>query len=307
MSHFGRFRVSGKDAAVLLHHLTTNNIKKLQPDQGCDAILISNKARVLDWLQIWRESGDSYLVLTSPNRRELFAPHARKFVLYQQDVTIEDVTERTALMGIFGTGVDTAVKDADGEASLDVPLNGVVYSLWDEHPLWLSGTRRLPGNGMLIGGNDAGALEKMAISSGAVLCDDVTYNSLRIEAGIPVTGLELTDEINPWEANFNFAISLDKGCYNGQEIIARLNTYKKIKQRLMGVRLESALPMGERFVLRSNGRNAGLLTSSATSSHLGAIGLAFIRTDYQEIGTVLEVESLPSQKAVICELPFGEA
>lgn len=306
MSHFGRFRVSGKDAATLLHHLTTNDIKKLQPSQGCDAILISNKARVLDWLQIWRESEDAYLVLTSPNRRDLFAPHARKFVLYQQDVTIEDVTGRGALMGVFGAGLNTALKTAHDDAELDVPLNGVVYSQWQEHPLWLSGTRRLPGNGALVGSDDGKALEDLAQSCGAMLCDDATYNAHRIEAGIPVTGLELTDEVNPWEANFDFAISLAKGCYNGQEVIARLNTYKKIKQRLMGVRLESALPMGERFVLRSHGRSAGILTSSAKSAQFGAIGLAFIRSDYQEAGQELDVESLPSQKAIVSNLPFGE-
>lgn len=304
MSHFGRFRVSGKDAAVLLHHLTTNNIKKLRVDEGCDAILISNKARVLDWLQIWRESQDSYLVLTSPNRRALFAPHALKFVLYKQDVSIEDLTEKSALYGLFGQNLDAALATLGVEALADAPANTVAKIELEGTPVWLSRTRRLPGNGLLLGSESGQALQILAEKLGAVPCDDATYNTLRIEAGIPVAGLELTEDINPWEANFDFAISLDKGCYNGQEVIARLNTYKKIKQRLLGVRLETALPNGERRALLQNGRNAGVLTSSAHSPRHGAIGLGFIRTDFQEAGQVLEVQSTPPQNAVVSALPF---
>ena len=79
LSHFGLFRVTGAEAAALLHHLTTNDIKKLVPGRGIDAALVNNKARLLDVLTIIRpeEAPGQYRVLTSPNRRELFAPHAR--------------------------------------------------------------------------------------------------------------------------------------------------------------------------------------------------------------------------------------
>ena len=298
MSHFGRFRISGKDAAVLLHHLTTNNIKKLRDGEGCDAILVSNKARVLDWLQVWRE-GESFLVLTSPNRRAMFAPHARKFVLYRQDVAIEDVSERGAMLGFFGDGalgvLSAQAADAPLNASIKIEIEGV--------EIYFSRTRRLPGNGVLVWSEDAELLQKLARESGAQICDDATFNALRIAAGIPVAGLELTEDINPWEANLDFAISMDKGCYNGQEVIARLHTYKKIKQRLMGLKLEKAFPSGERIALKSQGRNAGVLTSSANAEG-GAIGLGFVRGDFQTIGQVLESGSTPGQKAVVCALPF---
>jgi folate-binding protein YgfZ len=299
MSHFGRFRVSGKDAAVLLHHLTTNNIKKLRDGQGCDAILVSNKARVLDWLQIWREGAD-FLVLTSPNRRALFAPHAQKFVLYRQDVKIEDVSEHGALMGFFGDGALGVLPPA----AADSPLNALIKADCEGVQLFFSRTRRLPGDGVLAWSDNAEKLQQIARDSGAQNCDDATFNALRITAGIPVAGLELTEEINPWEANFDYAISLDKGCYNGQEVIARLHSYKKIKQRLMGLKLESAFAAGERIALKSEGRSAGVLTSSANVED-GAIGLGFVRGDFQTVGQELETGSTPVQKAVVCALPFG--
>lgn len=303
LSHFGRFRVSGADAATLLHHLTTNNIKKLQDGQGCDAILISNKARVLDWLSIWRE-GAEYSVLTSPNRRAMFAPHAQKFVLYRQEVKFSDETENGALFGLFGDAARGVLAAWNAEEVLDAPLNSVLQMDVHGVVIKLSRARRLPGSGVLLQSNNREGLQQLVAASGVALCEDATYNALRIEAGIPVAGLELTEDINPWEANLDFAISLDKGCYNGQEIVARLNTYQKIKQRLMGLRLESALETGPRVALKSEARDAGVLTSSSHSPRLGAIGLGFIRTDFQEEGRALQVGSTPFQKAEVAKLPF---
>ena len=303
MSHFGRFRVSGSDAATLLHHLTTNHIKKLQSGQGCEAILISNKAHVLDWLTIWRE-GAEYSVLTSPNRRAMFASHAQKFVLYKQEVKFEDETESGALFGLFGENARGVLANWNAEEILDAPLNSVLKLEVQGIEIKLLRTRRLPGNGVLVQSDNREGLQKLTADSEVPLCDDATYNAIRIEAGIPVAGLELTEDINPWEANLDFAISLDKGCYNGQEIVARLNTYQKIKQRLMGLHLESALENGPRVALKSESRDAGVLTSSAVSPKFGAIGLGFIRTDFQDAGRNLEAQSTPPQAVRVANLPF---
>jgi folate-binding protein YgfZ len=230
MSHLGRFIVRGKDAAALLHHLTTNDIKKLKSGEGCDAILITNKARVLDWLTIWRE-GDEYHVLTSPNRRVMFVSHAQKFILFRQEVEFQDVSEQGALFGLFGANIVEVLARLNAESILQSPFKGrIEVSIGIEMAgvgLDVSRTRRLPGEGVLIECDDGDVFQNLMREIKLPHCDDETYNVLRIEAGLPVTGLELTEDINPWEAELGFAISLDKGCYNGQEIIARLNTYQR--------------------------------------------------------------------------------
>lgn len=303
LSHFGRFCVSGKDAAALLHHLTTNDIKKLESGAGCDAVLLTSKARILDWLEIWRD-GEQYLVLTSPNRRAIFAPHAQKFILYRQEVKIEDISETGACFGLFGGELPKVLAGWESGSVLDSPMHSLQKTEIDGTAVTFSRTRRLPGTGVLLWSDDAAKLQELVENSSAQLCDDALYNRLRVEAGIPVTGLELTEAVNPWEANFDSAISLDKGCYNGQEVVARLHSYKKIKQRLMGLQLENALPLGESIALKSEGRAAGMLTSSAVSPELGAIGLGYIRTNYQKEGQVLELESTPAQKVTVQALPF---
>ena len=287
LSHFGRFRFAGADAATLLHHLTTNDIKGLQPGAGCEAVLVNHKARVLDWLTVFRQD-DALLTITSPNRRALLRPHAEKFILFRQDVKIEDVTEDTAMWGLFGPGAEEFLQTR-GMAAMP--------------------TRRLPGGGFFVWG-DAVELQAMVQGSGLPICDDETYNVLRVEAGLPVAGLELTENVNPWEVGLDFAISLHKGCYNGQEVIARLHTYKKVKQGLMGLRLERVIAMShlatQPVKLEAAGREAGFLTSSVDSPRFGAIALGYVRGDYQKPGQELTAQAPDgAQSATVRALPFG--
>jgi aminomethyltransferase len=306
MSHFGRFVCRGKDAAALLHHLTTNDIKRLKSGEGCDAALVTNKARVLDWLTLWRRD-DDFLVMTSPNRRELFAPHARRFVLFRQDIQIEDVTETSALWGLFGPQVKDVLESWGAAGVLDAPFNRQHEVEIGGATLRLARTARLPGAGVLVASDDRAALQRAVEASGLPLADDGTYNVLRVEAGLPVAGLELTEEFNPWEAGLDAAISLHKGCYNGQEVVARLNTYGKVKQRLCGLKLQTPLPLGARAALQSEGKNAGVLTSSALSPRLGAIGLGYVRNAFLSPGTALQIEHEGrAQTATVAELPFTE-
>ncbi len=294
MSHFGRFVVSGKDAATLLHHLTTNDIKSLKVGQNCEAALISSKARMLDLLTVLRREND-FLVVTSPNRRAMFASHLRGFVLYRQDVTVEDVTESGALFGLFGSNrnrvLDVQLLPAE---TRKVTQNGDDF--------WVVQTSRLPLDGVLVGGDSRENLAKYVEESGAPFCDNETYNVLRIESGVPATGLELTEDVNPWEAGLSGAISLSKGCYNGQEIVARLNTYQKVKRSLRGLKLSGEETLSTK--LKHDGKDAGFISSRVVSPRFGDIALAFVRGDWAENGTVLQLED-SNQTATVCDLPFA--
>ncbi len=152
------------------------------------------------------------------------------------------------------------------------------------------------------------ALADFVASSQLPQADDETYNILRVEAGLPAAGLELTEDVNPWEAGLDDLVSLHKGCYNGQEVVARLNTYDKVKQRLRGLKLETPLPLGVRATLQCDGKNAGFLSSSALSPQFGAIGLGFVRKNFLAPGTKLQIESDgETQDATVADWPFGDA
>lgn len=321
MTHWGRFRVRGADAGALLHHLTTNDIKGLKIGAGRDAALVSSKARLLELLTIFRDD-DGFLVITAPNRRAMFRSHAEKFIVYRQDIQIEDVTEQTALWSVWGPQAALALQPLELDDLLQSPLNSVRQSAFNGVALEAARTSRLPSNGALLWGaselsreikalienGDEGPDEKSATRPlSAPLCDSETFNILRVEAGIPVTGLELTEDINPWEAHLDGAISLHKGCYNGQEIVARLNTYKKVKQHLRGLKLSQSapqLPAPLRAATTEGAhREAGTLTSQVLSPRFGHIALAYVRSDFAQPGQTLGFGD--DGAATVVEMPFS--
>jgi folate-binding protein YgfZ len=273
LSHYGLFRVSGADAAALLHHLTTSDVKKLSVGSSQEGVLISNKGRVLDWLTLLRLAPHEFLVITSPNRREFFAPYARRVVLFRQDVTIKE--EKLPLFCVFGPQAQEVATGAG----------------------WFP-TQRLRGGGFL-------RVPAPGEHLGQPVCDDAVFNVLRVEAGLPVYGRELSEAVNPWEAGFDSMIALDKGCYNGQEVVARLHTYNKVKQKLMGLRLDSLVGAAAPLKLKSQGKEAGTLTSAVESPRFGPVGLGYLRNDYQPVGTVVFVGEDEERTATVCALPFA--
>jgi folate-binding protein YgfZ len=287
LSHFGHFYVRGADAAALLHHLTTNDIKSLQPGQCCEAALITNKARCLDVLTILRLEKE-FLVITSPNRREMFAPHAKGFIVFRQDVEIEDVTGKIFSIGVFGEQAEEILAHY---LSLEhLPEAGKIARVnIDNASVEILRTSRLPRGGFLLMTRSPETARQIQDDLKLPECDNETYNILRVEAGLPVAGLEITEAHNPWEANLNEMISLQKGCYNGQEIIARLNTYEKVKQHLKGLRLSGKVPSNAVLNLQHDSKNAGEITSVVTSPRCGNIALAYVKKSCEPAGTRLKV------------------
>lgn len=296
-SHFGRFVLRGRDAPALLHHLTTNSIKTLKPGRALEAALLTSKARLLDWLSIARVTGaqgDEWRVITSPNRRAAFEPHARRFVLFRQQVSIQDVSDSTALFALLGPQV-LAQREAGAVQALEGGCE------------WLS--PRLPRGAWSWRDSALASKPEGAQPEGAQV-DGETFNVLRVEAGIAVAGLEITEDFNPWEANFDSAISLAKGCYNGQEVVARLHSYAKIKQRLRGLRFSQPLDASQLAgaTLKRQGKAAGRVSSAVVSPSLGLVALAYVREDAFENGASLQVlvgERGVEVEARMAELPFG--
>lgn len=285
LSHFGHFRVYGADAAALLHHLTTNDIKAMAPGDCHEAVLLTNKGRCLDVLTIARRDNE-FVVLTSPNRRDMFAAHVRSFIGFRQDVQIEDITGQPASIGVFGADAE----DALTMHQIPLPEAGKVEQIaTDKSTFQVMRTSRLPHGGFWLTMPSQQIADKVWQDLNLPECDNETYNILRVEAGLPVTGLEITDAHNAWEANLDSMISLHKGCYNGQEILARLNTYEKVKQHLKGLRLSKEVPTGAATMLQSDGKNAGEITSMVTSGHCGNIALAYVKKNYEPAGTRLKV------------------
>ena len=166
--------------------------------------------------------------------------------------------------------------------------------------LWLA---RMGGSGLRAFGPPAAVetLWQHFAAAGAQPIGAATWEILRVEQGLPLLGRELTQDYNPWEAGLDLAIHLDKGCYIGQEVIARLDTYDKVKQHLVGLRLSAAELPTTGQPLRDGAREVGRITSAVHSPSLGPIALAYVRRSACAAGTALDASGA---QATVVPLPF---
>lgn len=283
----GVLRGTGADRLDLLHRLSTGDIGGLKPGQEGTTILTSDKGRVLEILRVLAFQ-DSVLMLMHGTDVESVRTWLDKYTI-MDDFATQDATADYAVFGVYGEHAKSKL-----EALLQVELSdqgsfqqvdafgGTVFVVRD---IRLNGS----GSFILVVPNQAVSSVAEELSGAGVLeISEATRQSLRIEVGQPEMSTELTGEYNPLEAGLVSWVSFTKGCYIGQEVIARLDTYDKVKRRLIGLKLEGRLEelsLADEIELtvREPIENVsiGVVTSLTESFRIGGtVGLAYIRSAY---------------------------
>jgi len=289
-SDLGRLEITGKDALDLLHRLTTNDIRSLQVGQGAAAAFLTGKGRIVDLVTLHRLA-DRMLCLTGPGRGADVAAYIDRYT-FREDVRVVDRGRSHGILGIFGLRAPERVAALLGSEAANRPLHHAVEAVLEGIGVVLTRAFPLAGDGyhLIAATGDLQALRAAMRSAGGLIeagreCLDV----LRIEAGLPAAGSELTEDYNPWEARLDDAISLTKGCYVGQEVVARLNTYKKVSKLLARLRVEGGLP-GPGARLEAAGGTIGVLTSAArVPGQDRVVALGYVRDEDVVPGRELEV------------------
>lgn len=272
----GVLRLSGDDAAAFLQGQLTNDIEALQPGSGAYAALLTPKGKMRADMRVLR-TADALLVLTSagslPTVRETIVSFKVGF-----EFDVVDATGRTALLSLVGPRsheLATLVAAAPGEQENDHARGGDLLAI----------TTLLGAD--LIGSPDAidSAQPKLA-EAGATAAGLAELELARIEAGIPAFGQEMTEQTIPEEAGINErAVSFTKGCYVGQETVARLH-YKGTPNRLLrGLELDEPVAPGV-AVIAGDGKELGAVGGAAVSPRRGPIALAVLRREAQPGDTV---------------------
>lgn len=296
-SHWGRLLVTGRDRLSFLHNQSTNNFKRLQPGQGCDTVFITSTARTLDLASAY-VTEDTVILLVSPNRRQPLQEWLDRYIFFGDQVALSDITNSTCSFSLIGP--DSA--DLLQRLGLSTNLTGDI----NHHQLVTTGDLTLrvaigsglasPGYTLIANDNQAAALWQTLIQAGAVPSGEQVWEQLRIEQGRPKPDHELTENYNPLEAGLWQTISLDKGCYIGQETIARLHTYQGVKQQLWGIKLQAIPEPGTPVTVE--GKKVGVLTS-ITSTAGGARGLAYIRTKAGSPGLQVTVGDMQGELTAV--------
>lgn len=297
---WGRIKVAGDDRLNFLHNQSTNNFQILKPGQGCDTVFVTSTARTIDLVTAYVRE-DAVILLVSPNRRQYLMEWLDKYIFYADKVELSDITQYTNTFSLIGPGSDAVLEKLGIGELIGQPYGShQVYTIAPAE-----GVRIAVGSGLAAPGytftfpyTDKETVWNKLLEAGAVEMSDRAWDALRILQGRPVPDAELTDDYNPLEVGLWQTISFTKGCYIGQETIARLNTYKGVKQHLLGIRLSAPVEVGSAIAVGDE--KVGKLTSY-TQTVDGYFGLGYIRTKAGGVGLKVKVGETEGE---IVEIPF---
>lgn len=300
-SYWGRIRLTGADRARFLHNQTTNQIEQLSAGQGCHTVFVTSTGRTIDLATVY-VLPESLLVICSPGMEQSLYDWMDRYIFFSDKVTLTNECDRTFLFTVLGEQADKAAVALGAESSIGqerfthVPLE----KFSAEESVYLSVGSDLAIEGYTLWGpkSAAQAVWQALLVAGVTVGDRPQWEQLRVAQGRPMPNQELTDDDNPLEAGLWHSISFEKGCYIGQETIARLNTYKGVKKRLWGIVPSAPVSVGT--VITHEGEKIGRVTSVAQQNS-GCYGLGYIRTKAGGLGLQVDIAGVSAQ---VVALPF---
>lgn len=306
-SHWGRIRVGDRDRLTFLHNQSTQTLNLRKLGEVCETTFVTSTARVLDLATV-AVLTDSVLMVVSPGMATSLITVLDRYIFFADKVTLTDISAETVMFSLIGS------QSADALKSLGIQVTaGVVEGTIPVPGGSANGSMSVTvvaGSGLVTTGytliaarKDREALWSMLVEIPAIVMNETAFERLRIEQGRPMPGSELTEDYNPLDAGLWSTVSFNKGCYIGQETIARLESRDAVKMGLWGVKLEASVAAGTTVWVE--GAKAGVMTSVYELENGSAIGLCYVRTKAAGLGTRVQVGTLEvSQTAVLLDLPF---
>ena len=282
-SERGKLALTGPEAREFLHGQVTNDIEALEPGQGCYAAFLTHKGKMLGDLRVLNLGDELFLDTERVALQELFNM-IRRYKL-GRDVELHKRTVERALLSLIGP--DARGASARSSTTTPPPRSAACRC---------RSSRTDVGIDVICDASQADAVQGRA---GVPEVDEAVAEIVRVERGRPRYGIDLDDSVIPQEAGLNErAVNFEKGCYVGQETVARLFYRGKPNRHLRGLRLSEPVATGE--PLRLGEKEVGRIGSSVVSPVHGPIALAIVRREASP-GDTLEAGGA---SAVVTELPF---
>jgi tRNA-modifying protein YgfZ len=292
-SERGKLAISGTDAKSFLQGQVTNDVEGLEPGLGCYAALLTPKGKMLGDVRIL-DTGDELLLDTERiGLQQLFNTIRRAIIGF--DAQLHKRTLERGLLSLIGpeaaaVGGVSELPDAE-HAHAACEIGGVPARA----------IRTDVGIDLVCDSADLEALRAALLKAGALPVAESAVECVRIERGRPRYGLDLDEGVIPQEAGLNErAVSFTKGCYVGQETVARLHYRGRPNRHLRGLRLAAPAAPGDEVSLE--GRPVGRIGSVAQSPRFGSIALALVRREAPPGSTVTVGGALAAE---VVELPFA--
>jgi folate-binding protein YgfZ len=307
-TYMGRLKAIGEDGLDLLNRMSTNKVVDLAAGEGAVTVLTTDRGRIVDVLGVVNQ-GDHVVLLTSPGRQQAVIDWLDKYTI-MEDLTIKDVSAETAMLALVGPdaakllGLDSTELAQDSLTVQTVQVGGT-EALVVEQPL---GT--LSRYWLIVKPEAAAGLWQYLSDNGAVPLGANTMDAVRVNFGVPEYGPELGEPYNPLEAGLIGSVDFAKGCYIGQEVIARLDSYKKVQKYLVSLRFDVDANISSGDELSQDGKPVGMVTSVAPEPSEGLLrGLGYVKAASASPGARLDVAGTEKGSAEILALaqPYGPA
>ena len=291
------FRHVGPDALDLLHRLTTNSIIDIPDESARRTILMNEKGRIVDVFWVMKRSDEELLLVTDSTDPSSMRDWIDRFTIIE-DAELIDASDFLARWYVVGPNASDALGEAFPELDfadcgigelrgMDVVEGGVVSFLRTDaagQKSWL-----VIGNIPVVPEINF-RFEKAEIDP----APNKLFDHIRISNKVPIAGFDLTEDVNPLEAGLLDLIDFEKGCYIGQEVIARLDTYDKVQRSLVGFSQTDLtngvqrIEIGDDILSDDSGRRVGWVTSVAQRPRTNElIGLAYLRKTHTQPGSVM--------------------
>jgi len=300
----GAVLAKGPDAATFLHGLLANEVRNLPMGAELPNLLLDPKGKVRFVFDLRRSAEDEFHLSTEPGQAGALL-QALDMYLFSEEVELSDVTDQHAPITIAGPGAEgglAALTDGvlpeEGSAALTVAGISIIASR----------THRaaLPAWKLEAGADSACELWEALVTASARPIGRIVLDSLRAEAGVAQPGEDIDETVYPQEARLERAFSLDKGCYIGQEVVAKIDTYGGLNKRLCLLRVDHDDPVARGTRLHRQDpdsgewRDLGVTTTWAYSfAHDCGVILAFVKRKHQEPGTEFRLGEGPASAALI--------
>ncbi len=294
---FGILKLTGVERSSWLQGMVTNDVQKLAAGQGCYAAHLSSQGKVRAHMHILADENELWMTLeraTIPNLVSAFDK-----LLIMEDVQVADVSDEYQILSVIGPKASAVI-----ESWLDTPL--ALQNLYQH--------KNFPGCRVMLSdlGFDLWVLRERAdkilrglAASGATAIDHGTWDVLRTEAGIPVYGVDI-DETTTMPELGDRGISYDKGCYIGQEVVAKVKYLGHVNRKFVGFVINGGGLPSIKSPVRRDGKEVGYITTTLTSPRMNqSIALGFVSRGSETPNTSVEIIAEgKSHPAKVVELPF---
>jgi folate-binding protein YgfZ len=320
LSARGRILVSGSEAVPFLNGLITNDMKTLAENSWMPAAFPNVQGRLIASVRVVRLKDEgtvrnvcpTFLIDTEPATHERVLKIIERFTL-AGDFRVSDITHQTALLSVQGKKAAGVVRSVLGEEVASLNANGAIQTAGpngdatDLVTVIRATHTGEEGFDVMLNSAPASAMWDALNNTGARPVGYDALEILRIEAGLPRYGVDMDDTNVVTETTLDDAVSYTKGCYVGQEIIARIKYRGHVAKKLSGIAFEQAVKVEANAPIKSpDDKDIGRLTSKTYSPHLGrTIALGYLKYDYLAPGT--EVKIIAGNEefvAQVMDLPF---